>query len=164
VTDNIIAALTEEEAKLQAELNANATFRRLEAVRSALQTLKEAYTSTASSQPHRVFISHPSVERGRQPNSITSQILRVAESALRESGQRMSSGQILRAAEQAGVTVNGKKPSAVVASVLSHDGRFVNRADRRGSGYGLREWSAQNEDLGEDREPNKEFNLGEAVS
>ena len=68
---------------------------------------------------------------------------------MRSDGKRMSSGEVLRAVVAEGITVNGKKPSAVVASVLSHDARFINGADGRGVGYGLREWSAQNVSVGE---------------
>ena len=49
--DSVIAALVDEETRLQAELQANTTFRRLEAVRSALRTLREAYASTMISRP-----------------------------------------------------------------------------------------------------------------
>jgi hypothetical protein len=140
VTNPIFAPLLAEEARLEAELRTNPTYRRLEAVRASVRSLRAAYeTDNGTVPPKAESATPPRVSRARE-GSITSSILKIAESSIRIAGKRLTSSELLQLAIQGGVTINSPKPQSVVSSVMSHDARFDNATDQYGTGYGLREW------------------------
>jgi hypothetical protein len=151
VTHDILAPLLAEEARLETELKLNPVFRKLEAVRASIRGLREAYGLAAtpansySVDTARDSVTRPTAGRARRPGSITRRVVEIAASAMKESNERLTSGQVYEMAIGQGVVISGVKPPSVVASILSHEGTFNNRFDQHGSGYGLREWSeAQN--------------------
>lgn len=136
----IFAPLLAEEARLEAELRTNPTYRRLDAVRASLRALRAVYEAdNVIVQPKAESAAHrpPRTREG----SITSSILKIAESSIRIEGKRLTSSELLHLVVQGGVTISSPKPQSVVSSVMSHDARFDNATDQYGTGYGLREWT-----------------------
>jgi hypothetical protein len=141
VTNPIFAPLLAEEARLEAELRANPAYRRLDAVRASLKSLRAVYEiDNAATLPKAESSSAHRVSRARE-GSITGSILKIAESSLRIAGKRLTSSELLHLVLQGGVTISSPKPQSVVSSVMSHDARFDNATDHYGTGYGLREWT-----------------------
>lgn len=142
MTNAIIATLLAEETRLENELRMLPVFRRLEAVRSSIQALRAAYEPNFPT--HMVGVVDDGgaipVPRYRQPGSITGRVVQIAEAAMRSSGKRLKSSEVLNLATREGVEINGTKPQSVVASILSHESLFNNGYDQHGAGYGLREW------------------------
>jgi hypothetical protein len=146
VAHDIMSPLLAEETRLETELKLNPVFRRLEAVRASIRGLREAYGLVA--EPPRVDAPKESAggaapTRARRPDSITRRVVEIAESAMRLSDKRQTSGQVYDMAIAQGVVISGVKPPSVVASILSHERKFDNRYDDHGSGYGLREWTPE---------------------
>jgi hypothetical protein len=140
VTNTIIATLLAEESRLENELRMLPVFRRLEAVRHSIQTLRAAYEPDVP--PHTVGTADAGIAtKYRQTGSLTGRVVQIAEVAMRSSDKRLKSSDVLNLATREGVEINGMKPQSVVASILSHERMFDNGHDQHGSGYGLREWS-----------------------
>lgn len=128
-------------------MRASPEFRRLEAVRNSIKALAEAY-GTGSVPATNDVVAQPTPKPpiptwrgGSRPSSVASNVVKIAEEAMRTTGKRLNSREVYELVVQHGVVVDGKKPSSVVSSILSHRELFVNTYDDRGSGYGLREWS-----------------------
>lgn len=151
---DILAPLLAEETRLETELKRNPVFRQLEAVRASIRGLREAYGLETSDSLSVVGIitearvGRLATSRAKRPGSITQRVVEIAASAMRSSDQRLTSGQVYDMAIEQGVTISGVKPPSVVASILSHAGLFDNRFDKHGSGYGLREWSEEQDSHG----------------
>jgi hypothetical protein len=142
VIDNILTPLVAEAARLETELRSVPAFRKLEAVRMSIASIRAAYEQTTAQSP-----SAPRVARAgggsrlKDPASITSRITHIAETAMRSTQNRFTSSQILEIGMREGLSINSPKPQSVVASIMSHDKKFRNSSDSRGTGYGLSEWS-----------------------
>jgi hypothetical protein len=138
VLDNFLRPLLAEQTKLETELSKNPVFKRLEAVRTAIDALRMAYD-----QPYDLTPKIPpgSVTPVRKnPTSITGRVVAIAESAMRLNNRRFKSTEILEMVLKEGVEINSPRPQSVVASVLSHEKRFSNAFDDYGAGYGPAEW------------------------
>lgn len=150
-----VKSLQAEEARLEAELKLSPLYRQLEAVRESLHQLMSAYAADATQQvgtlPVTLRVPAPvggasevgqPVVRGQlRPDSMSSIVSQVAYDHFRETGKRAKSSQILMFLETRGIKIRNKKPTAQIASILSHNALFDNAGDGHGSGYGLREWS-----------------------
>lgn len=130
MTHELLHAARAEEQALEAQLAGLPVFQRLQAVRRII----ELYAN-GSTEPVRAVALKPSPHG--QGKSQTAIILAAAVAHLRESGKRATSGALVRALAEKGVQVGGKKPSATLASYLSHSALFDNVA---GEGYGLKDW------------------------
>ncbi len=73
-----------------------------------------------------------------RPGSKASLVEAAAERWFSRVQRRAQSLEIMRALEAEGLEFKGEKPTAALASILSHSDRFDNV---RGEGYGLRAWS-----------------------
>ena len=142
--ENILTPLLAEATRLETELRSVPAFRRLEAVRLSIASLRAAYEQTTNQSP-----SAPRAARAgrkselKDPTSITGRVSHIAEAAMRSTQKRYTSGEILEMGLREGVTINSPKPQSVVASIMSHDKKFRNSSDSRGTGYGLSEWSEE---------------------
>ena len=156
---NFYPAMKAEEDRLEAELSRLPTYRRLKALRSAMRALADAYavahtdeppprreTSASDSAPPPTFASEDQGGKAsvtvRRPGSMASIVGDAAEAWFRSTGRRAKSMAIVQALAAQGIPIRGQKPSGVVASILSNDERFDNAFDRRGLGYGLKDWAA----------------------
>ena len=151
---NIIEPLLAEQARLEDELRQMAVFRRLEAVRASIASLRSAYDETPagmnkpSPAPDGGTINaSQTATRRRHVRSMTGRVVEIAEAAMRSTGRRFQSPEILELAAKEGVSVAGEKPNSVVSSILSHDDLFDNTFDKHGRGYGLKEWSRDSESI-----------------
>lgn len=157
---DIVATLQAEEARLTAEIEGSAAYRQREAVRTSIQTLAPVYSipSLAPVQtetktwtegitfgfgPLPTLSTEAQTSPARRPGSKASVVGNAAFTYLRGLGSRVQSQVIVTELASQGITLNGKKPSAVLASILSHDERFNNRIDGRGKGYGLALWATE---------------------
>jgi hypothetical protein len=68
-------------------------------------------------------------------------VTKTALEVFEQTGRRVTSGEILDILRKRGVQLENPKPQAQVASIMSHDPRFKNGTDGRGTGYGLAAWS-----------------------
>jgi len=126
--------------RLLAELNANETFKAFQHAQAIVNALAAAEAQSAA-QPSQVTpTTNAVVVRSQRPGSLSSLILDTTADFLRSKGSRAASGEILKTLNARGIEVPGKKPTAVVASYLSHSPRFDNIRDE--GGYGLPEWGA----------------------
>jgi hypothetical protein len=141
VVDQILRPLLFEQARLEAELKQNPVFKRLEAVRAAIASLRIAYD-----QPRDLTINFHINPGKKNPVSITGRVVSLAESAMRANNKRYKSTEILAMALKEGVEIDSPKPQSVVASILSHEKRFSNGFDEYGAGYGPVEWMLLNKD------------------
>lgn len=158
MSSDVQAALTMlemEVGRLEAELRQHPTFRKLEAVRGSLKALNSAYggvmadvLTDADARPA------PSVTKAenrtdasavpvRRVGSVSGVVGDLAEAWFDSTGRRAKSPAIVEFVASQGIRIRGRKPTGVVASILSHDGRFDNAADRHGVGYGLKAWAKQ---------------------
>jgi hypothetical protein len=146
VSEPIWTPLEAEETRLKRELLSNATFRRLEAVRDSIRSLKRAYGHIMSETAEvRISAEAFHAARKKRGDSVTSRVTQLAEDSMRTSGRRITSGQILTLAKAAGIPFTTDKPQSMIASILSHAPQFKNGSDSHGIGYGLAEWEADDE-------------------
>jgi hypothetical protein len=148
---NFVKELQAEKKRLEAELQRQPLYRRLEAVQEALGKLLplygEAMGSTASNlhvHDYAVVAQSPSrlnVVRPTRRGSMSSKVSEVALRHFEETGRRATSGDILEIARKNGIEIDSPKPQSQVASILSHHPLFDNTGDSHGLGYGLSKWS-----------------------
>lgn len=142
---DIFAPLLAEEERLETELRRLPVYRQLEAVRSSIASLKSVYGERTNNYPDIVNVG-PLSGRSRNPGSVTTRVVQVAASMMKDRQKRVKSSEVLGLALQKGVEIASSKPQSVVASILSHERMFDNKFDDRGAGYGLREWSEAQDD------------------
>jgi hypothetical protein len=129
--DDILRAATAEAERLEVLLHDQPLYQRLQAVRRIIDLYQEPLPM-ASIAPQ----TPPSIKRrGSRAGSQAEAIREGTAQFLRQKGARATSGEIYEALRLEGINVVGKKPSAVVASYLSHSDMF----DCTSEGYGLRE-------------------------
>jgi hypothetical protein len=126
--------------RLLAELNENETFRAFQHAQEIVNALSQSPRQHMPAQAQTETRVNAVVIRSHRPGSLSSAVLRATEDFLRCKGSRAPSGEILEALNAKGIEVPGQKPTAVVASYLSHSTQFDNV---RGQGYGLTEWQSQ---------------------
>jgi len=141
---DFVKSLQAEEARLLAELQRSPVYKQLEAVREALGKLQYAYATVSGVgtclADATVVSGNPVSRRSRQP-SMAGTVTNTALELFAQTGRRVTSGQILDILRQRGEQLNNPKPQAQIASIMSHDPRFKNASDGRGTGYGLAAWS-----------------------
>ena len=113
--DDILRAANIEIERLEGLLHNHPLYQRLQALRQVISS------AAKNKAPTRRRFRAP----GRQKNGVPVRGLRrqrfaTARGVLRQKGARASSGEIYQALVLNGVTIVGKKPTAVVASYLSH--------------------------------------------
>lgn len=129
--DDILRAAKAESERLEALLHEHPIYLRLQAVRRIIDLYGTPLPTAAVAS-----LTPPSIRRrGSRAGSQAEAIRDGAEKYLRQKGARASSGEIYEALRLQGVNVVGKKPTAVVASYLSHSATF----DCTSEGYGLAE-------------------------
>jgi len=161
VIHDILAPLLAEQARLEDELRHIPVFRRLEAIRTSIASLRAAYGEPAADKTPTNPMSQPVIAiRKRFAGGVTARVIGIAEAAMRSTGRRYRSPEILKMALQEGVSVKGAKPVAVISSILSHDELFDNAFDGRGQGYGLREWTQKVVPVHEENEPSSGSAVG----
>jgi hypothetical protein len=133
----ILQAAKAEAERLEAALSEHPIYLRLQAVRRIIDLYEER--PRISAEPFQVA---PQIKRrGSRAGSQAAAIRDGAAQYLREKGTRASSGEIYEALRLRGVNIVGQKPSAVVASYLSHSDMF----DCTSDGYGVAEPHASTE-------------------
>lgn len=133
--DDILKAALRERDALQAQLAAHPAFKRLRAVEQIIELYGQSVGMDQSVRPQtQARVAAP--RRG----SKTQQILSATAEYLRFKGARAQSGELVEMLGRNGIDVGGKKPSATLASYLSHSGQFDNKPRE---GYGLKEWNGQ---------------------
>jgi hypothetical protein len=138
---DFVKSLQAEEARLVAELQRSPLYQRLEAVREALSKLQYVYAEVTAAVGFEATVeSSPVSRRGRQP-SMAGTVTNTALEVFEQTGKRVTSGEILDILRKRGVQLDNPKPQAQIASIMSHDPRFKNASDGRGTGYGLAAWS-----------------------
>ena len=126
-----------EEQRLAAELQANSTFVRLEAVRNLIAAYAPVMMSTDGT------MMEPSKAEQQTPvSSPASEIIEAAEAYLATKGQRAQTAEILNALLANGLVVGGQKPGNTLSSYLSNTKSRFNH--ERGKGYGLASWPFDN--------------------
>jgi hypothetical protein len=147
---DILLAANDERQRLEALLQADPTFQKLEAVRRIIELYEpEIAASThpsASSQesgPQLHLIPDtaptevdPPTRAARAWGRQSAQIREESVKYLRQKGEPATGPEICEAIMNAGVEIRGKKPSAVVSAKLSSSPLFEYTRD----GYVLREW------------------------
>ncbi len=140
---DFVKSLQAEEARLLAELQRSPVYQRLEVVREALHKLQYAYATVSgvgTIQADATVVNGPVSRRGRQ-GSMAGTVTSTAMGLFEQTGKRVTSGEILDILRKRGVQLDNPKPQAQIASIMSHDPRFKNGTDGRGTGYGLAAWS-----------------------
>ena len=94
---------------------------------------KESAASSATPEP--------------RSNSFKAQVKRVMQQVLIERQQRLFSSEAVNVLIERGISITAKNPVNAVSSILSTDKTFSNKQDARGSGYGLREWDIEAQDV-----------------
>lgn len=136
-------ALRAERKRLYQELLANPTFKKYDLARrmSAAYADAEDNDEGAIISPPDPSSQQPApIQRMSRPGSRASEITEATAKwfSTRQPGQRAQSLEIMRVLQARGFTFVGTKPTAALASVLSHSDLFDNV---RGEGYGLKSWS-----------------------
>jgi hypothetical protein len=126
--------------RLLAELNENEIFKAFQHAQEIVSALARTGSEHTGAQTQTETAPKTTIVRAGKAGSQSSAVLTATEDFLKQRGSRAFSGEILEALIAKGIEVAGNKPSAVVASYLSHSSRFNNV---RGQGYGLVEWSEQ---------------------
>lgn len=147
IGSDFVEAARRERQRLFAELRQNPTFNQWWALRNLLQAYNVAMEDGGAPEsvhrgqnPAAVNEPRPSAAvrpEQRRAGSRSAQIEAAAAAWFRQHGKRAQSLEIMRALEQQGFEFTGAKPTAALASVLSHSALFNNV---RGEGYGLAEW------------------------
>jgi len=133
---------------LQRELEQNPTYQMYEALRVSYNELSELWENlerkAARAQPERAAsrTAEPG-SRSRREGSKSAAVGNLVAEWFASTGRRAQSTAIVEEVAQRGVRITGAKPSAVMAAILSNDGRFDNARDDRGLGYGLKSWSSE---------------------
>ena len=148
---DVIEAAEAEERELVALLMQNPAYRKLQAVRNLLNVYRpKADESPPGAAPPKApsfgvpaYLVPP--RRAPMPPppvaaSNAGRIRALVADYLRRTGKRATSGELLKVASDAGITVGGLKPNATMSSYLSGMKEFDNVA---GEGYGLVEWSTK---------------------
>jgi hypothetical protein len=125
--------------RLLAELNENLTFKAFQHAQEIVNALARPEIQHAASLSQNRAASSAIVVRSHKSGSMSSTVSEVAAEFLQQKGSRASSGEIFEVLRAKGIDIPGTKPTAVVASYLSHSARFDNI--RGQGGYGLAEWS-----------------------
>ena len=135
-SQELIKALEQEQQALTRELENSPAFQRLQAVRSLLALYREPAPKPIDKVRTFVAAAAP------RPKSQTAVIVKAAETYLRETGRRFTSGPLTDALTARGIDIPGNKKSARLASMLAAKPKIFNNVP--GQGYGLAEWGDAN--------------------
>lgn len=146
MSDDMLRAALREEQELVAVLDKIPTWRKLQVVRSVIQTYQNVNgTALADTQgavvtpTAQAMAPKPAAQNNGAPAPQTQSIIGAAAAYIREKKGRATSGEITRHLREKGLvdsTLPHNKASARVASHLSHSAMFDNVA---GQGYGLKD-------------------------
>ncbi|WGF90819.1 hypothetical protein [Marinivivus vitaminiproducens] len=142
MSKDLIACARTEALRLRRELEATPAFRRLHALEQLLAAYGEAVTPEAMGVSGGADRAYSASRQPRNQSTTTARAIQGAADYLRQIQRRAQSLEIMQYLEAQGLEFRGKKPTTVVASILSHSDLFDNV---RGEGYGLREWLPRQE-------------------
>ena len=135
----VVTALRAELAALETELAADPRYQKISKIRDLLAIYEDE--APAATPAEMAAISRQAPRSRDRSNTMTGQVLDLAEAYLRRKGARAQTTEISEAVVRAGAPLpdNPTKQRDYVSSILSHSPRFNNV---RGQGYGLAEWPA----------------------
>jgi hypothetical protein len=138
--DDFLKAARKQEQAVLAKLRQTELYKKLEAVRAAIEAFKndeQASKSNGTAHRDRPRLSPEAIEAHVARGTKTATIIQGAAHHLRSTRKRATSGEITRALVQVGIVAAGTS-SKLISSYLSNSDLFDN--DQRAGGYGLAEW------------------------
>ena len=157
LSDTFVEAARFERRRLFADLNKSPEFQQWWALRKLLfaydQQREDDEEGLGEVRPPRFQRpsgqpAYENAQRASRPGSRASQVADAAAKWFASHGQRAQSLEIMKALQREGFEFSGAKPTAALASILSHSDLFDNV---RGEGYGLRVWSGGDTEVSVDR-------------
>ncbi|WP_342359904.1 hypothetical protein [Terrarubrum flagellatum] len=134
---DMLRAAQAEVRKLEAELEASPVYKKLVLARQVV----ELYSSTPDKNESLDSAVGRLIEQGKQAAEVGTKTARIEQTAiefLMKKRARATSGELMKAMEDAGIEIPGKEPSKSLSAYLSNSRLLNNR--REAGGYGLAEW------------------------
>lgn len=134
-----VDAARAERKRLYRELSSNPAFQRYITLRKLIRLYAaDVDEDEEAGLGSEATATKPQSAKPTRSGSFSAKVEAAAYEWLKIRGRRAQSPELIEAMRAQGLQFSGSKPTAVLASILSHSEKFDNV---RGEGYGLSEWS-----------------------